>query len=163
LENHCIEFSLQNEDLGTSTRPELHTPEADISSVRWQELVRRSTYETFESYMQCSYWAPKGRNEFIKMSLSSLIILGPMRLRAFIEEGNDKSIIRFTWYVKQKSFIIAISKQALVTAQGSHAKRGDNRAKVAGESSSLARGAALPKGIRGSGAANAGEARPDLS
>jgi len=86
-----------------------------------------------------------------------------MRLRAFIEESNDKGIIRFTWYVEQKSFIIASSKETLVTALRSHTKQGDNRAKVTGESSGRARGAALPEGNRGSGAASAGEARPDLS
>jgi len=113
--------------------------------------------------MQCSYWAPKGRNTSIKMGLCSRRILRGVWLGAFIKECNDKSIISFTWYIKHKSFVIASSKETLVTALRRHAKQGDNRANGTNRTSRGASPAALPKGNRGSGAESAGGARPNLS
>jgi len=141
LKNHSVKIGLQDEDLSPSTGAEFHTPETDVSRVRWKELIRGPANEAAESNMQCSYWAPKGRNTGIPIRV---------RLRVFVEKSNDKSIISFTWYIKQESFVIASREETLVTALRCHAKQEDNRARITNRSSGGAEGAALPEGSRGS-------------
>jgi len=113
------------------------------------------------SNMECTYWAPKGRNTSVKEGLG----LSPFRMRprTFIEESRDRSIISLTWNIEQKRFVIAGGEQTLMTALRCHAKQGDNRAGRIRESSRGIETATPPKRNRGNAGGRAWEAQPDLS